>query len=123
MGNNKTIMGAKELINAIISGMQDKKAEEITSLNLLKINNSVCDFFIICHGNSNNQVDAISGSIEDHVRNKLGEKPWQKEGMGNSEWILLDYVNVVVHVFQKETRLFYNIEDLWADAEITSVEN
>ncbi|MCH7536138.1 MAG: ribosome silencing factor [Bacteroidetes bacterium] len=122
MSGNNTFKSTKKLINAIITGMQEKKGEKITSLNLLKIHNAVCDYFIICHGNSNTQVDAISGSIEEQVKKEMGEKPWQKEGFDNSEWVLLDYVNVVVHIFQKETRLFYNIEELWADAEIILIE-
>ena len=81
------------------------EGQGITSLDMLKLHNSVCDYFIICHGNSNTQVDAISDSIEEQVRKETGEKPWQMEGSGNSEWILMDYVDVVVHIFQKETRL------------------
>ena len=118
MSVSKKVVSTKKLINAIITGIQEKKGEEIISLNLLKIHNSVCDYFIICHGNSNTQVDAITGSIEEYVRESVGENPWQKEGFENSEWVLLDYVNVVVHIFQKETRTFYNIEELWGDAEI-----
>ena len=122
MATTKPSTSAKKLINAIISGMQEKKAEEIVSMNLLKLNNSVCDYFIICHGNSNTQVNAIADSVEEEVRKNTGEKAWQKEGTGNSEWVLLDYVNIVVHIFQKETRTFYNIEYLWADALITQIE-
>jgi ribosome-associated protein len=110
------------LSELIIKGIQDKKGKNITSLNLKNIEHAVTDYFIVCHGTSNTQVQAIAESIEDEVRKAIGIKPWHREGMQNAEWILLDYIDVVVHVFQEETRNFYQIESLWADAEIKKIE-
>lgn len=105
------------LAEIAIKGMQEKKAKDIVCMDLRRVHNSVTDFFIICHGDSNTQVDAIAGSVEEEIRKATGEKPWHREGFENAEWILLDYVDVVVHVFQKEQRDFYKLEALWADAE------
>ncbi|GAB4260007.1 MAG: ribosome silencing factor [Vicingaceae bacterium] len=105
------------LTEVIVKGMEEKKAENIVVLNLKKIKNAICDYFVICEGSSNTHVDAIADSIIEEVRKTLNEKPYHKEGFENAEWILLDYVNVVAHVFQPEKRAFYNLEDLWADAE------
>ena len=113
--------GAELLASIVIKGMQEKKAMDIVCLDLRKLENTVSDFFVICHGNSNTQVDAIADAVEDEVRKKIGEKPWHREGFTNAEWILLDYANVVVHIFQKEIRDFYKLENLWADAVITKV--
>jgi len=110
------------LSELIIKGIQDKKGKDITSMNLKKIEHAVTDYFIVCHGTSNTQVQAIAESIEDEVRKAIGIKPWHREGVQNAEWILLDYVDVVVHVFQENTRSFYQIESLWADAEIKKIE-
>ena len=106
----------------IIHGMQEKKGKEIISLNLSNMPNSVSNFFVICHGNTKIQVEAIADAIEENVRKNLGDKPWHKEGFENAEWILLDYVDVVVHIFQENTRLFYSLEKLWADAEVKEYE-
>ncbi len=111
------------LITEIIKGIEDVKGEHITLLDLREIENTVCDYFIICDGTSNTQVSAISASIQKNVSKSLKEKPWHVEGESFAEWILLDYVDVVVHVFQKPTREFYNIEELWGDAKITSFDN
>jgi len=110
------------LSEIIIKGIQDKKGKDITSINLKNIEHAVTDYFIVCHGSSNTQVQAIAESIEDEVRKSIGLKPWHREGVQNAEWILLDYVDVVVHVFQENTRDFYQIEKLWADAEIKIIE-
>ena len=110
-----------ELISIIIKGIDDVKGENIQLLDLRDIENTVCDYFIICSGNSNTQVNAISGSIQKMVSKEIKDKPWHIEGKGNSEWILMDYVNVVVHVFQKHVRDFYDIESLWGDAKITLI--
>ena len=110
-----------QLITNIISGIEDVKGEEIVLLDLREIENTVCDYFIICSGNSNTQVNAIAGSIQKLVSKELKEKPWHIEGQPNAEWVLMDYVNVVVHIFQKPTRTFYDIESLWGDAKITQI--
>ncbi|MFP4619758.1 MAG: ribosome silencing factor [Bacteroidales bacterium] len=106
----------EELLETIIKGIQDKKGKEIVSLNISKIENSICDYFVICHGTSSRHVDAITDSIEQKVKKELNEKPYHKEGLENLTWVLIDYASIIIHVFQKESRDFYNLEDLWADA-------
>ena len=112
-----------QLADVIVEAMQEKKGKDILSLDLTKLDNRVVDKFIICHGDSDRQVDAIAFAIEDKVKNEIGERPWHREGYENKEWILLDYVNVVVHVFLKEKREFYAIEELWGDAEVEKFED
>jgi len=113
----------KSLVDSVVEGIQEVKGKDITILNLSTIDNAVCDYFIICTGDSSTQVSSIASSIDKVTRKNINEKPWHNEGSTNSEWILLDYVNVVVHVFYRETREFYNIEGLWADAERTNIPN
>ena len=110
-----------DLIAEIVKGIDDVKGEDIQLLDLREIENTVCDYFIICSGSSNTQVKAISGSIQKNVSKNLKDKPWHIEGEANAEWVLMDYVNVVVHVFQKQIREYYDIESLWGDAKITSI--
>jgi ribosome-associated protein len=110
------------LIANIISGIEDVKGEDINILDLREIENTVCDYFIICEGKSNTQVNAIVNSIQKKVSKELKDKPWHVEGEDNAEWVLMDYVNVVVHVFQKHIREYYDIESLWGDAKTTVVE-
>lgn len=117
----KTINQSKKLADTIIGGMQDSKAKHIVSMDLSGIHNSVCKYFIICHGTSRTQVESIADQVEENVRKSLKEKPWHREGFENAEWILLDYVDVVAHIFQPQTRSFYQLEKLWADAEITEI--
>ena len=111
------------LANVIIEGMQENKAKEIVSLNLKKIETAVCDYFIICHGTSNTHVSSIADSVICETIKSLKDKPFNKEGLENGKWILLDYGNVVAHVLQKETRDFYNIEKLWGDADINHIKD
>ena len=106
----------EELLDKIIKGIQDKQGKEILSLNISKIENSICDYFVICHGTSSRHVDAIIDSIEQKVKKELNEKPYHKEGLDNLTWVLIDYASIIIHIFQKEYRDFYNLEDLWADA-------
>ena len=108
MQENKT--SADELIALIIQGVDEVKGQNVNLLDLREIENTVCDYFIVCNGTSNTHVNAIVGSI--HV-----------EGEDNAEWVLMDYVNVVVHVFQKQVREFYDIEGLWGDAKFTTIES
>ncbi|WGH76748.1 ribosome silencing factor [Tenacibaculum tangerinum] len=110
-----------DLIAVIIKGIDDVKGEDIQLLDLREIENTVCDYFVVCSANSNTQVNAISGSVQKMVSKELKDKPWHIEGQGNSEWVLMDYVNVVVHIFQKQVREFYDIESLWGDAKITEI--
>ena len=112
----------KLLIEKIIEAIQDTKGEDIKLLDLTKIENSAADYFIICSANSNTQVNAIAGNIEKKVRNELKNRPWHVEGPENAMWILVDYISVVVHIFQKHIREFYDLEDLWSDAQITSID-
>ena len=112
-----------ELLANIILGIEEVKGEDINILDLREIDNSACDYFVICNGNSNTQVNAIMSSVQKTVSKSIKDKPWHVEGSDNSEWILMDYVNVVVHVFQKHIREYYNIESLWGDAKITLIEN
>ena len=112
-----------DLLSSIIKGIEDVKGLDIDILDLRGIENSVCDYFVICNGNSNTQVNAIVGSVQKGVSKELKDKPWHIEGTDVGEWVLMDYVNVVVHVFQKHIREYYNIESLWGDAKITSIEN
>ena len=113
----------KLLIEKIIEAIQDTKGEDIKLLDLTKIENSAADYFIICSANSNTQVNAIAGNIEKKVRNELKNSPWHVEGTENAMWILVDYISVVVHIFQKHIREFYDLEDLWSDAKVTVIEN
>jgi ribosome-associated protein len=110
------------LTEIIIKGILDKKGKQIVSMNLKEINHAVSDYFIVCHGTSTTQVNAIAESIEDVVREAIGVKPWHREGLQNLEWVLLDYVDVVVHIFQEDARKFYQIENLWADADVKVID-
>ena len=101
--------------------MLEKKANDIAVLDLREVKNAIADFFVICSGNSANQVDAISDSIEEEVFKGSSQNPWHKEGFINKEWILLDYMDVVCHVFQKEKRAFYDLEEFWGDAKIQHI--
>ena len=111
-----------QLITQIIRGIEDVKGQDIEILDLRDIENTVCDYFIICNGTSNTQVNAIVSSVQKSVSKALKEKPWHVEGSDNAEWILMDYVHVVVHVFQKHIREFYDIEGLWGDAKSVKIE-
>jgi len=113
---------ADELIALILHGIEEVKGLEINLLDLREIENTVCDYFIICNGTSNTHVNAIVNSIQKSVSKATKDKPWHVEGRENAEWVLLDYVNVVVHVFQQQVREFYDIEGLSGDAKMTMVE-
>jgi len=106
------------LIDNIVKGIFEKKGERAVKLDFRSLENSVCDYFIICHGNSVTQVDSISESVEMQVKKNRGERPNHREGLDNCLWVLLDYGDVVVHIFQEQYRDFYNLEALWADAVI-----
>ncbi|MGY8933130.1 MAG: ribosome silencing factor [Flavobacteriales bacterium] len=114
--------GTDQLITQIIKGIEEVKGQDIEILDLRDIENTVCDYFIICNGNSNTQVNAIVNSVQKTASKAIQEKPWHVEGSNNAEWVLLDYVHVVVHVFQKQIREFYNIEGLWGDAKSVIIE-
>ena len=113
--------GKKEtlgLLDVIVEAMLEKKAQHVISLNLSLLDNSVCKYFVICNADSTTQVAAIAENVEDRTRELLNERVWRKDGLDNSLWVVLDYGDIVVHVFQTECRNFYRLEDLWADAEL-----
>ena len=112
---------ATALVQYVVKGIEEKKGNNIVCINLKKIPNSACDYFVICEGNSRTQVQAITGSVEEFVEKNTGSRPWHVEGLQNAEWVLMDYVNVAVHVFQPEVRSYYNLESMWADAEIKEI--
>ncbi len=110
------------LTEVVLKGMQEKKASDIVVIDLKSMKNAVSDYFVICSANSDTQLDAIARSVEEEVSKAIQQNPWQSEGRTNKEWILLDYVDVVVHIFLKEKREFYALEELWGDAPIRHVE-
>lgn len=118
-----TKLTSKELSDLIIEAIRNKKGENITRLDLRKTDGAICDYFVICQADNNRQVEAIADEIEDYVREKTREKPIHIEGRENAVWVLVDYVNVVVHVFLDECRNFYKIEDLWGDSNREDFEN
>ena len=107
----------------VVEGLQEIKGQNITVLDLREIENAVTDFFIIAEGNSNTQVNSLADSVHKVVRENVGDRLWHIEGRENSEWVLMDYVTVVVHIFQTGIREFYDLESLWGDAEVTTIEN
>lgn len=113
----------EQIVASAIEAMEAVKGKDIVTLDLREIGTAVTDYFVICHANSKIQVDAIADKVEDVVREKAHQKPYHVEGRENSEWILLDYVDVIVHVFLESKRSFYKLEDLWADAERIVKEN
>jgi len=117
-----TDLDSEKLREIIIESIQEKKGNQIVNIDLTKINNSVCEYFIISHGDSSTQVKAIAQNIEEKVKKELKEKTYHREGYENAQWILLDYNSVVVHIFQKELRDHYKLESLWADGAISQVE-
>ena len=112
----KNINSTKKILNLIVKSIQEMKGIEIISLDLRKIETSICKYFIICTGNSNTHVNAIASGIKKHIRKELEEKPLHTEGTNTGEWILIDYSDIIVHVFQEKIRRFYNIEEFWGDA-------
>jgi ribosome-associated protein len=123
MAKKRKGVSSEKLSETIVKGMQEKKATDIVVMDLRKVKNAVADFFVICSGNSDRQLDAIADSVDQEVFKALKENPWHTEGKSNKEWMLLDYIDVVVHVFRKDRREFYALERLWGDADITEIEN
>lgn len=121
MIDKKTNSESTELCEAIVEGMKENKANDIVVLDLRHLEGAVCDYFVLCSGDSTTHVDGISNAVTRYVRKSIKEKPWHIEGKTNSDWILLDYINVVGHIFYKEARSFYDIEELWSDANRTNV--
>jgi ribosome-associated protein len=118
MVKNKKVGQSTYISELAIHGIQEKKGNEIVRLDLRNLNSSVTDYFVICHADSSTQVKAIANSIEDEIFKATQTEPWRKEGLEYGEWILLDYVDVVIHVFRTDKREYYGVEELWGDAEI-----
>jgi len=114
-------MKSEALSKLIVQGMQEKKASDIVILDLSDVKHAVADFFVLCSANSDTQADALADSIEETVYKDGKENPWQKEGKNNKEWILIDFVSVVAHIFKKEKRQHYSLENLWGDAKIIEI--
>jgi ribosome-associated protein len=120
MVKNKIAQESTSISELVIHGIQEKKGNDIVRLDLRNIHSSVADYFVVCHAESSTQVKAIAQSVEEEVYKALKLDPWRKEGQQNADWIILDYIDVVVHVFKTDKREFYGIEDLWGDAEMQS---
>lgn len=118
--NNDSTLSEK-MSKVVVRGMQEKKALDIAVIDLRGIKNAIADFFVLCSGSSDTQLDAIADSVDGEVNKVFNENPWHSEGKTNKEWILLDYANVVVHIFRKDRREFYALENLWGDAKITQI--
>ncbi len=121
MKQNKFKDDSDILAALVVKGMKEKKASDISLINLKTVKNAVSNYFVICSASSDSQLDAIARSVEEEVAKAIGENPWQTEGRQNREWVLLDYVSVVAHVFLRDKREFYALEELWGDAEIEHI--
>lgn len=109
-----------ELLLAIVEGAQEKKGKNIVSIDFTSLQNHICKYFVICDGDSNTHVNAIAGAIEEYTKKTTGTGVWRREGFENAEWMILDYSEIVVHIFQRHTREYYRLEELWADCKITT---
>ncbi|MCU0327191.1 MAG: ribosome silencing factor [Spirosomaceae bacterium] len=118
----KKELSAEALCRLVVNGMLEKKATNVVVMDLRNVKNAITDYFVICSGNSDTQIDAIATSVEEEVYKANEISAWHKEGKQNKEWILIDYVDVVAHVFRKDRRTFYDLEALWGDAEIRVIE-
>jgi len=123
MARKKIIDNTEQIVEAVIQGIQEKKGTSTVVLNMKEIHNSLWDYFIICDASSSTQAEAIADSVREFVKKQTTENVYQKEGFENAQWILLDYVSVVVHIFQRQYREFYNLENLWADAKTTLIKD
>lgn len=115
--------GTDLLLGSVIKGIFEKKGQDVLKIDLRKLENRITDYFVICHGSSTTQVDSLCDSVEDTVRIESGEKPRHVEGLENCFWVLLDYGDVIVHIFLDEYRHFYSLESLWADASIEAMKD
>jgi ribosome-associated protein len=123
MTKKKSVRASKKLSEAVVKGMQEKKALDIVVLDLNEVKNAVADFFVICSGSSDKQLSAIADAVDEEVFKALKENPWHTEGKNNKEWLLIDYTTVVAHIFKRDKREFFALEKLWGDAEITRIED
>jgi ribosome-associated protein len=115
--------GDEVLLRSVVKGIYNKNGQDVLKIDLRKLENRITDYFVICHGTSVTQVDSICNSVEEAARKEAGEKPMHIEGLDNCFWVLLDYGNVVVHIFLEKYRNFYSLESLWADASIEKMED
>lgn len=122
MGENNNSVPSEKLSEVVVLGMQEKKAKDIVVMDLREVKNAVADYFIICSGSSDTQIEAIADSIDEQVYKQLKENPWHTEGKENKEWMLIDYVTVVAHIFKKDKREFYSLENLWGDAHVEHIQ-
>jgi ribosome-associated protein len=114
-------MTDKQIVQKIVEGIQEKKGKKITVVDMTNLSERACDYFVICEGNTNTHVSAISDSIKDYVQKETGVKPFATDGKENALWIVCDYGQILVHIFQPDTRAFYDIEHLWSDAKLTQI--
>lgn len=114
-----TSENSTELAGAIVDAILDKKGHQVVKIDLREIQEAVTDYFIVCHGDSDVQAKAIAGNVEKEIKEKFGTKPFFSEGQSQADWVLLDYFDVVVHVFQREKRDFFQLEELWSDGTVT----
>jgi ribosome-associated protein len=121
MAKKRKVDQTEKLAQLVVKGMQEKKAVDIVVLDLRKVKNAVADFFVICSGTSDKHISAIADSVDEEVYKGIKENPWHVEGKSNKEWMLLDYISVVTHIFRKDKRDFFALERLWGDAEITEI--
>lgn len=110
-----------QIVDKVVEALEDTKAHQIVKIDLRKIENCFCSFFVICHGSSSTHISGLTDAVEEKVREDLDEKPFHTEGLNGSQWVVLDYGDVVVHIFDKELRDYYQLEEFWGDAEITPV--
>ena len=122
MTKKNGIASAEKLSKLVVKGMLEKKAQDIVIMDLRKVPNAVAQFFVLCSGTSDTQLDAITDSIDGEVFKELKENPWHIEGRNNKNWKLLDYIDVVAHIFKADTREFYNLEGMWGDAKLEQIE-
>ena len=115
--------GIETVVENIVEGLKDRKAKDIVTIDISKLHSAVCKYFIVCHGDSTTQVNALAQSVEHFMEENLNEKVWKKQGLENCQWVILDYANVVVHIFLRETREYYNLEGLWADGRVARIKN
>jgi ribosome-associated protein len=118
----KKDISSEELSQIVVKGMQERKALNIVVMDMRQVKNAFTDFFVVCSGTSDTQIDAIADSVDKEVWEATGQNPRSMEGKSNREWILVDYYDVIVHVFKKDRREFYKLEELWGDAEFTYIE-
>ncbi len=114
---------SKHLVDCIVRGIQEKKGLDITILDLRDIKNAIVDYFVVCSGTSDRHVEALIEAIADQVKKERNENPWFQEGKGSGEWALIDFIDVVSHVFKKDKRAYYGLEELWGDAKVTTIDN